>query len=76
MVAVVFAMAGIVIGYVGTKAYSTLTNAKYNRSGMDDYMATQLGKYTFDDIHSHELLAVAYAYNTQEPRFYSKYFTY
>jgi len=33
-----------------------------------------LGEYGFNDILTQELLVVAYEYNSQEPRFYSKYF--
>ena len=43
---------------------------------MDEYMMAQLGVWRFNDIHNHELLAVAYAYNQQQPRFFSKYFNY
>lgn len=33
-----------------------------------------LGKYGFMEALTQELLVVAYEYNSQEPRFYSKYF--
>ena len=34
-----------------------------------------LGDYNFTGALTQELLVVAYEYNSQEPRFYSKYFT-
>jgi patatin-like phospholipase/acyl hydrolase len=37
---------------------------------MDD----KLGKNNFTSLMTDELLVVAYDYNSQEPRFYSKYF--
>lgn len=37
-------------------------------------MTELLGSYGFMSILTNELLVVAYEYNSQEPRFYSKYF--
>lgn len=71
-----FCCLGIFLGYVIPKAISVITSAKYNRSGLETYMMSQLGDYGFNDIHSHELLAVSYAYNQQQPRLFSKYFNY
>lgn len=43
---------------------------------MEVVMETELGKYNFKDLMSHELVVASYAYNEQEPRFFSKYFNY
>ena len=55
---------------------ATLLSAKYSRSSMDKIMAELLGGWTFKSVYPHELLVVAYEYNQQEPRFFSKYFNY
>jgi len=39
-------------------------------------MQTLLGKYKIDEVLSDEVLIVAYDYNSQEPRFFSKYFSF
>jgi patatin-like phospholipase/acyl hydrolase len=39
-------------------------------------METLLGKFEFKDALTHELLVFSYAYNEQEPRFFSKYFAF
>ena len=38
-------------------------------------MQDLLGSYNIKDVLSDEILIVAYDYNSQEPRFYSKYFS-
>ena len=38
-------------------------------------MKVLVGKYKFSDVLSDELLVVAYDYNSQQPRFFSKYFS-
>jgi len=38
-------------------------------------MHNKLGAFNFAEALTQELLVVAYEYNSQEPRFYSKYFT-
>lgn len=72
----VFVMFGVFLGYVVPYAYAHITNSKYNRSSMDIIMQELLGGWTFNDVLSHELVVVAYAYNEQEPRFFSKFFNY
>ena len=74
LVAIVFCMVGVVVGYWIPVLNSALTKAKYNRAGMDNMMHSLLGDITLKDVVPHELVIAAYAYNQQEPRFFSKFF--
>ena len=66
---------GIVMGSFLPFLYTKLTNASYNRAGLDGIMKNLLGEYHIKDVLSDEVLIVAYDYNSQEPRFFSKYFS-
>jgi len=50
-------------------------NSKYDRSGLDSIMTDYYGGKNVEDAITDEVLIVAYEYNSQQPRFYSKYFT-
>lgn len=50
-----------------------LGSSKFTREGVDGVMKELIGGRYFNDILSDELLVVAYDYNGEEPRFYSKY---
>ena len=75
---VVFAIGlliGFILGIEIPKWSSFLLNAKYSRGSLDQIMKDLLGAYNVKDALTDELLIVAYDYNSQEPRFYSKYFS-
>jgi hypothetical protein len=65
---------GIFFGIEIPKVTNMLGASKYSRKSLDNVMKTLLGEYKFSDALTQELLVVAYEYNSQEPRFYSKYF--
>lgn len=65
---------GLVLGIEIPKVSNMLDSAKYSRKSLDNIMHKLLGDFNFDDIVTDELLVVAYEYNSQEPRFFSKYF--
>lgn len=70
------AMFGVVLGYVLPTIYSALQSSKYDRSSMENVMDELLGVHAFNKMMSHELVIASYAYNEQEPRFFSKWFNY
>lgn len=71
----VFFVLGMLLGYEIPKHLYVLLYAKYQRGGLDTVMQKNLGHYKFEEILTQELLIPAYAYNTQEPRFFSRYFS-
>ena len=66
---------GLIIGTTVPGAIHTLLNAKYSRHSLDNIMRKLVGKYRISDALTDELLIVAYDYNSQEPRFFSKIFS-
>lgn len=48
--------------------------ASYDRNGVEIVIDNFIGQRNFDHIITNELLVVAYDYNSQEPRFFSKFF--
>jgi len=66
---------GIILGIVIPSVATTLTHAQYSRKSLDNIMKELLGKYHVKDALSDEVLMVAYDYNSQEPRFFSKFFS-
>jgi patatin-like phospholipase/acyl hydrolase len=74
---VVFGFAVVLGYYLGTKlpaAYVKLTHADYNRYYLDNSMNATFGEFKISEVISDEMLIVAYDYNSEEPRFFSKYF--
>ena len=65
---------GAVIGTVLPSLVNKLTHSLYSRTSLDSIMKTLLGSYTIDQVLTDEIMIVAYDYNSQQPRFYSKYF--
>ena len=51
-----------------------LFGSRYNRAKLELLMKDKLGDAGIKDALTDELLVVAYDYNSQEPRFYSKYY--
>lgn len=64
----------MVLGIAIPKGIDRLSHANYNRASLDHIMHELLGQYSFNQALTDELLVVAYDYNSQEPRFFSKYF--
>jgi len=69
----VFVFIGFVAAIIVQKVFSKLSKPKYNRASLENIMKERLGHYKISDTISDELLITAYDYNSQEPRFYSKY---
>ena len=64
-----------VAAYYITETISGLTNAIYNRSGLEEGVMKYFQNRTFEDIAIDELVINAYEFNSQQPRFFSRYFT-
>jgi len=65
---------GTLIAYYATNFISYAQHAKYDRRGLENQMMLRFGNKTFNDIVIDELIINAYEYNSNQPRFYSKYF--
>jgi patatin-like phospholipase/acyl hydrolase len=65
---------GLILGIKIPALVNMLTHSSYSRASLDNIMQTLLGKYHIEQSLSDEVLIVAYDYNSQEPRFFSKYF--
>jgi predicted acylesterase/phospholipase RssA len=66
---------GLVLGIEIPKLANKLSHSSYSRDSLDNIMTTLLGDYNINESLSDEVLIVAYDYNSQEPRFFSKYFS-
>ena len=66
---------GLFLGLFVPKLVNKVTHSAYNRASLDDIMKTLLGDFRIKETLSDEVLLVAYDYNSQEPRFFSKYFS-
>lgn len=65
---------GAIIGYIFPAIVNKLSNSLYDRANLEKIMLDFLGDSDFSHVLTDELLVVAYDYNSQEPRFFSKYF--
>ena len=70
-----FILIGLIISYGVPALIFKLQSARYNRHKLELLMEDCLGEANLTDAITDELLIVAYDYNSQEPRFYSKYYT-
>ncbi|CDW84800.1 patatin [Stylonychia lemnae] len=73
----IFCVFGLILGgalgyYIPVAVYY-LGNSNYNRTVIDTYLKSFFGHAKVSDILTDECLIVAYSYNAQQPRFYSKY---
>ena len=66
---------GAIFGYFFPFIINMLSNSLYDRTNIEKIMVEFLGDSYFGDALTDELLVVAYDYNSQEPRFFSKYFS-
>ena len=74
VVLVAFIWLGLTISYGVPYLIFKLQSARYNRTKLEALMEECLGEAYITDAITDELLIVAYDYNSQEPRFYSKYY--
>ena len=70
----VFVFIGFILALILQKVFAKLSKPKYNRTSLEGVMKEKLGHYNISQTISDELLITAYDYNSQEPRFYSKYY--
>lgn len=66
---------GSFVGYAIPQGLSFLNNSLYSRESLEKIMDDYLGYAQIEDALTDELLVVAYNYNGQEPRLFSKYFS-
>jgi patatin-like phospholipase/acyl hydrolase len=65
---------GVVFGKYIPQSLNTINHSLYSRASLDNIMRKLLGNFTVSQVLTDELLVVAYDYNSNEPRLYSKYF--
>ena len=75
IVVVLFTLLGLMLGQFLPKIFTALNDSLYSREDLDNIMQELLGGYHIKDALTKELLIVAYDYNGQEPRFFSKWFS-
>ena len=73
-VTLVFLIIGLLIANFLPPAINFLFGARYNRYKLEKLMYDKLGAAGINDVLTDEIIIVAYDYNSQEPRFYSKFF--
>ena len=73
-VAMVGVLIGGFLGYTIPTITSVLTRSMYDRAGLDKLTLDLLPDFKVYDASPDEVLICAYEYNSQQPRFYSKYF--
>ena len=66
---------GIILGPGIPKLSSTLSHSLYDRRAIEGLMDDLIGGQNISAAMFDEMLLVAYEYNSQNPRFYSKYFS-
>ena len=66
---------GAILGKVVPLTINKLLNPLYSREKLDETMRDLLGKNYMDQALSDEVIMVAYDYNSQQPRLFSKYFS-
>lgn len=66
---------GAFLGLIVPDIWDKLGNSLYDRSAIEAILRDELiGEFFVDDAVTSEVCIVAYDYNSQKPRFYSKYF--
>ena len=68
-------MLGGIGSWVFPTLLSVLDKSLYDRKPLEDLMREKVGERFIKEAMTDELLVVAYDYNSQSPRYYSKYFT-
>ena len=64
---------GVAIYFGGTLTYD-LTKNTYDRTELQNLLATDFARFKISDTATDESLLISYAYNSREPRFYSKHY--
>ena len=64
---------GVILGFGVPTIWNKLGNALYDRSAITNLMNELIGVYHVKDAITDEVCIVAYDYNSQSPRLYSKY---
>lgn len=75
IVFVLFLILGGGLGFGIPDLLLMLGKSKFSRKSLDNIMTGYFGARRFPEILTNELLVVSYEYNSQEPRFFSKYMT-
>lgn len=65
---------GMILGVNIPYLINKINHSLYSRKSLDNIMKTLLGDYKIDQALTDELMIVAYEYNSERPRFYSKWF--
>lgn len=65
---------GCLLGLGVPKIYTVLSSSLYDRSSIENLMAELIGGRHVKEAMMDEVMLVAYEYNSQQPRFYSKYY--
>ena len=68
-------MVGSLVGYTFPQGINLMNNSLYKRESLEQIMEDYLGYANVKDAMTDELLVVAYNYNGQEPRFFSKWWS-
>lgn len=71
---VLFLVLGLTLSFTVPTIIFKIYSSRYNRVKLEALMEECLGAANITDAITDELLIVAYDYNSQEPRFYSKYY--
>lgn len=64
----------VFVGSIIPWVINRVSHATYKRDQLETIMETNLGDTTFNQILTDECMVVAYDYNSQEPRFFSKWY--
>jgi patatin-like phospholipase/acyl hydrolase len=64
---------GGLLGWGVTEMFYTLGKYQFDRTHIDQVLKDMLGSHRIEHSLADEVLMVAYSYNAQEPRFYTKY---
>lgn len=69
---VIGGLLGATLGYYIPVAIYKLQHSPYDRSELDKILDKMYGKYNVTDVLTDEILLMAYSFNEQKPRLYSK----
>jgi len=64
---------GALLGYYIPIGFYKLTQSSFDRSSIDNLLGQMFGQYRIEDALTDEVMAIAYSFNAQQPRFYTKF---
>ena len=70
VVAIIFGIAT----YFATMFTYGIIKASFDRTPLNQVLNKKLSRFKVSDVATSEMMIISYAYDDQEPRFYSKYF--